>query len=265
MSLKRSHPLPVFVYLALSIIYTMFTKERAVLAISLGAGFITQAFFVRIRIKPLLWNLSFFLLIVLFNPLFNQNGTPLFQIGTLKITEEALLAGLDIALMVLAVVHWFNIFNVLLGADKFIQLFGKVSPNSVLLVSMGLKYVPEFARRSERIGQAQKALGIYEEGFFGRIRNRIKTFVALLSWSLENAVDTALAMKARGFGSRKRTSYGPYRVRKSDILFLALVSGSFLFLISPHLKILCASLFFCGGIILEIKEAVKWRCLLSKI
>ena len=265
MSLKRSHPAPVFVHLALVMILTMLVKNRAVLALSLAAGLLTQTLHEKIKAKTLLWNLLFSALIIILNPLFNQNGSPLFYIGRLRITEEALLAGLDIALMILAVIHWFILFNHLLSADKFIYLFGGALPNTALLVSMGLRFVPLFSKQGERIRQAQRALGLHGEGFFNRVKSRMKTFVALISWSLENALDAALAMRARGFGSAKRTNYGPYRFRGSDLAFLIVSISAFIVAISPHCRVLGAALFFFGGAILEMKEKLKWHWLRSKI
>lgn len=268
MSLRRSHPAPVFLYLMLVIFYTMFTNSRAVLLLSLTAGFLTELICNPKKIKPKtwLWNFLFFAFIVILNPLFNQNGEALLIIGNLKITEEALLAGVDIALMILAVIYWFNLFNQIVSADKFIYLFGRLLPNTVLLLSMGLRYLPLLTKQGERIQQAQRTLGIYEEGFFKKIKSYIKTYVALVSWSLENAIDTAVAMKARGYGSTRRTNYGPYRFRKSDFTFIVFTVALFtVTLFEPNFRIFYGAVFLFAGALLEIKENLKWHYLKSKI
>lgn len=272
MSLRRSHPVPVFIYLFLIIFYTMFTKNTLILLISLVAGFITQIIYDYkvITLKFLLWNLFFFCLLVIINPLFNQNGEEvLFYIRNLKVTKEAIWAGVDIALMILSVLFWFNLFNQIITTDKFLYLFGRIIPNTALLLSMGLRYLPLLAKQSERINQAQKALGIYEEGFFKKIKNYLKTYTALVSWSLENALDTAISMKARGYGLTKRTNFTLYRFRKTDFVFLLLVFFSaitlILFTIKAYSSLAFVITFFFGGAMLEIKENWKWHYLKSKI
>jgi energy-coupling factor transport system permease protein len=218
----------------------------------------------------LLWNLFFFCLLVIINPLFNQNGEEvLFYIRNLKVTKEAIWAGVDIALMILSVLFWFNLFNQIITTDKFLYLFGRIIPNTALLLSMGLRYLPLLAKQSERINQAQKALGIYEEGFFKKIKNYLKTYTALVSWSLENALDTAISMKARGYGLTKRTNFTLYRFRKTDFVFLLLVFFSaitlILFTIKAYSSLAFVITFFFGGAMLEIKENWKWHYLKSKI
>ncbi|HHX79754.1 MAG TPA: hypothetical protein GX692_01620 [Acholeplasmataceae bacterium] len=272
MSLRRSHPAPVFFYLSLIIIYTMLSKSTLILLMSLLAGFITQIIFNHkiITIKSLLWNLFFFCLLVMINPLFNQNGEEvLFYLNKLKVTKEALWAGVDIALMILSVIFWFNLFNQIITTDKFLYLFGRIIPNTALLLSMGLRYFPLFVKQSERINQAQKALGIYEEGFFKRTKNYLKTYTALVSWSLENALDTAISMKARGYGVAKRSSYSLYRFRKSDFLFFLLLVLALITLIlcadKTYFILAFGSFLFFGGALLEVKENWKWHYLKSKI
>lgn len=168
-----------------------------------------------------------------------------------------------------SVIFWFNLFNQVITTDKFLYLFGRIIPNTALLLSMGLRYFPLFVKQSERINQAQKALGIYEEGFFKRTKNYLKTYTALVSWSLENALDTAISMKARGYGVAKRSSYSLYRFRKSDFLFFLLLVLALITLIlcadKTYFILAFGSFLFFGGALLEVKENWKWHYLKSKI
>ncbi len=273
MNLRRSHPASSLIYLLVIISYTMFSKEIFLLAFSLFTGVFTQIFIdpKKITARSIFWNLIFFALIILLNPLFNQTGeTELLRIGKLRVTEEALLAGLKIGLMTLAVIFWFNLFNQIITSEKFIYLFGNLAPSTTLLLSMGLKYLPLYRRQYERISEAQRAMGKYGEGYFRKVVNRVRTFIALLAWSLENALDTASSMKARGYGLKKRSHYALYRFRKSDfgLIIISLLFLSFLILdlifILPY-RYIGIILIFSYGALLEIKENFKWHYLRSKI
>ena len=62
----------------------------------------------------------------------------------------------------------------------------------------------------------------------------MENFSILVTWSLENAVETADSMRARGYGTAKRTAYSPFRFAVHDGLALAALSA----LLAVHLVFL---------------------------
>jgi energy-coupling factor transport system permease protein len=106
----------------------------------------------------------------------------------------------------------------------------------------------------------------------------------LLTWSLEEAVQTADSMKARGYGSGKKTSYIPYRMEKRDwgwlmtllcLFFFCIAGGTlgygkiviypelgtlYLFLID-WLLLLAMSVLFAFPLIVEGREKLRWQWL----
>lgn len=44
--------------------------------------------------------------------------------------------------------------------------------------------------------------------------------MSLMSWSLENSIDTAASMKARGYGASTRTSYSTFKFTRYDAVML---------------------------------------------
>ena len=84
-------------------------------------------------------------------------------------------------------------------------------------------------------------------------------------------MDTAAAMKARGYGLSKRTSYQIFNFRFQDLLlivFIVLCTSVAIFGQLKELSILYligTGILFVLGIFLEIKEQLKWNYLKSKI
>ena len=56
-----------------------------------------------------------------------------------------------------------------------------------------------------------------------RIRCALMVFSILVTWSLENAVDTADSMRARGYGLPGRSAFSIFTLTKRDKLLLAVM------------------------------------------
>ncbi|MBQ9848554.1 MAG: cobalt transport protein [Clostridia bacterium] len=176
----------------------------------------------RIKAKELcFWLLAFFA-VAASNPLFSHNGTTvLFFLNSNPITLEALLFGVDIAVMLVATVFWFKCFNSVFTEEKLLYLFGKISPKLALLLSSALRFLPHFRRKHKKIVAAQKTMGMFSsDSFADRMKSSIRSFSALMTDALEGAVETGASMKARGFGLGGRTSFSLFEFKKGDTVFL---------------------------------------------
>ncbi|MCL6601739.1 MAG: energy-coupling factor transporter transmembrane protein EcfT [Paenibacillus sp.] len=183
--------------------------------------------------RHLLRGLPFYLLIagsvVLWNPLFSHRGSHiLFYAFDQPITLEAVLYGLMMMLVLLTITFVFISYNFTLTTDKFMYLFGTVAPKSALLILMSIRFVPLFQRRLGQITLIQSSRGITVSS--GKLRKRMSDGMTLLkvllTWSLEEALQTADSMKARGYGVRKRSSYATFKLDRRDILILILLAVS---------------------------------------
>ena len=72
-------------------------------------------------------------------------------------------------------------------------------------------------------------------GFIEKIRYRIKEISILISWSLENSIETSDSMESRGYGLKGRTSYHRYILKKTDIIQMILIAGAFAYVLVPVL------------------------------
>lgn len=224
------HPLVNFLFFALVLLFTMCLLHPVSLGISLLCAL---AYCLRLsRKRTGLWLLPAALLAALMNPLFNHKGATIlayFPSGN-PLTLESILYGLAAGGMLSAVLAWFACCTVVLSGDKFLYLFGRIAPALSLLLSMTLGFVPKVHRRLRSVLEAQRALGrdLSQGNLLQRFRFALSLLSILLTWSLEDAVQTADSMKGRGYGLPGRTAYTPYRLERRDrqvLLWLTLCAG----------------------------------------
>lgn len=184
--------------------------------------------------RILLRGLPFYLLmagsVAVLNPLFSHRGSHiLFYFMDQPITLEAIMYGLMMMLVLLTIFILFISYNYTVTTDKFMYLFAAAVPKTALLTLMTLRFVPLFQRRLRQITRIQRFRGI--DTGTGSLRKRMSDGMTLLkvllTWSLEEALQTADSMKARGYGIRKRSVYGVYKLDRQDktVLMLLALSG----------------------------------------
>lgn len=220
----RTHPAVLFFYFAGLLLITMFMSHPVIELLALAGGAVYAGLLTTRKEKKsdLMFYLPLFLIIAVTNPIFAHNGkTPLFFMNGNAVTLEAILYGVVMAITIMAVMLWFKSYNIVMTSDKVLYLFGRVIPQLSLVLSMTLRYVPMIRRQSRRVKRAQQALGLYtSESYFERVRSSLRVMSAVIGWSLERAVDTGRAMKARGYGLKGRTHYSNETFRTSDRIFL---------------------------------------------
>ncbi len=163
--------------------------------------------------------------IALTNPLFSHKGTTvLFFLNGLPVTLESFLYGVNLGFKAAAVLLWCAVLSQTLTSEKITYLFGKVSPRLALVLSMSLRFIPQYIREFKSIRTAQKAMGLSaQDNIIDSVRCAVSDFSALVTYALENSVETAASMKARGYGSAHRTSFSLYRFIAQDGVLLAAV------------------------------------------
>ncbi len=289
---KSYHPLVNFIYFVLVIGFSMVFMHPVCLMISLVC-----ALFHWILLKGkkgfrglLGFLLPMVLLTALVNPLFNHRGVTVIQYlpdGN-PLTLESICYGLSQGVMLVGVIGWFLCFSKVITEDKITYLFGKCMPSLALIFSMTLRFVPHFINEYKKIRDARRCMGLSSEkkGFFHRAREGISLFSVMITKALENSVETADSMKARGYGLPGRTSFSVFRFGKRDfwlLIWILLVGGytlagaflgRFSFQYFPSVTMLTfntfdVSLFVSYGLlcispaILELWEVRKWHSLQS--
>lgn len=289
---KDSHPVTLLVYFLSVFLVTMFTLNPIMLAIALLGGMAYSTVFQKRRefVKSMAFYGVLFLVIALTNPLFSHNGvTPLFFINGNAVTLEAVLFGVDMAAMLVAVMYWFQCFNNVMTSDKLLFLVGRFSPKISIVMSSALRFIPHFKEQAGRIRQAQRAMGLYSsDSFTDRIRSVCRVFSSLVTWAFENAIDTGASMKARGYGLKGRSCFSRFCFRVSDgvlislivaidvLVIMVMMTGGIDFSFYPELSsfdldALEIVAYAAWGVltwipcILEVKENIQWTYYRSKI
>lgn len=291
---SKLNPAVSFVYFAFVLVFSMFIMNPVCLALSLVCSFANALYLngiraVRLSLKFLL---PVMLLVALINPVFNHQGVTIlgyFPWGN-PLTLESVVYGIASAAMLSSVVLWFSVFNSVMTSDKFVWLFGRIIPSLSLMLSMALRFVPKLSQQFKAVRNAQKCIGrdISDGSLIRRINNGVRIVSIIISWSMENAVETADSMKSRGYGLKGRTSYSIFRFDRRDFAVLSavillgaavvglLITGAAGFDYFPSIRgnvtdLLSVSVFVCCGvimlipIILNVREGLKWKRLRSAI
>ena len=286
------HPVTLLAYFVMMLAFSMFLRNPVTVGLSLlgGAAFCAMLTNAREKRDDLKFYLPLAVLIVLTNPLVSHNGrTPLFFVNGNAFTLEAIWYGVFIAGMIVAVLLWSKSYTKIFTSDKFLYLFGRALPKTALVLSVALRYVPMLRARAGKLRDAQKTLGLYSTGSVAdNLVSSVKVYAALVAWSLENAVETGVHMRARGWDTGRRTSFSTFRFRVSDAAFLAVFAAAaalillanargelhFSFYPSPTplpLSAVSVGAYALFGLLAflpfftETEETVRWTCLRSKI
>lgn len=236
--------------------------------------------------------LPILLMTIFVNPAFNHEGMTIllyFPNGN-PLTLESILYGCSAGCMLITMLLWFSAFSRVMTSDKFIYLFGKVIPALSLVLSMSLRFVPKFKNQMYMVTEAQRSIGrdVSSGSLFQRTKTAILIFSIMITWALENAIETADSMKSRGYGLKGRTAFSIYHFEDRDVYALVwfffcglfLIAGTILsafgFRYFPNLRyaVLDSSTipFYCvyfglciTPVLLNVKEERKWKTLDSKM
>ena len=216
------HPAVNFLYFGLVLFFTMCFLHPACLLLSLAAALRYAVCLNGRRAvrRSLRYLLPAALLAALINPAFNHQGATILTYlpSGNPLTLESIAYGLAAAALLSAVVTWFSCYTAVMTSDKFVYLFGRVIPALSLVLSMALRFVPRFQVQARAVSQAQRCVGrdVSDGSLLQRLRNGVTILSILLTWCLENALETADSMKSRGYGLPGRTAFSIYRLDDRD-------------------------------------------------
>jgi len=290
---SKCHPLVNFIFFVGAICFGVFFQHPAYLAVGIFCG---STYYLLLNgrkgLNMLLALLPLFLFLTVINPLFNTRGdTVLFLLLGRPYTKEALLYGAAVAAVFTDMLIWFGCYNKVLTSDKFTSLFGSLIPALSLLLVMVFRMVPNLMRKTSQITGARRSLGKgpgESSGIKEKVRSGTTVLSALTTWALEGSIVTGDSMRARGYGTAKRSSFMIYRMGSLDwtllVLFPALAAvvivfaalGSTAAEYTPQLVIAPVTIESIPGLIaytlylliptmLRAKEALQWHISRSKI
>lgn len=283
------HPIINFTYLIGVILFSMFFMHPVFLSISLICSIIYS-----IKLKGaragkfnFLYMLPMLLFFIFINVFLNHRGaTILLYINDKALTLEGIIYAISSSVMFISVIIWFSCYNEIMTSDKFIYLFGRIIPSISLIFSMVLRFVPRIKEQIKLISNGQKAMGrdVTQGNIFQKIRSGMNILSILITWILEDSIDTADSMNARGYGLKGRTNFSTYRFDKRDKFVLSIilsligivliggVAGANKVVFYPTIELAEATLFSIISyiaygllclmpVILDVLEELKWKLL----
>ena len=287
------HPAVNMLYFVAVVGFSMFFMHPVCLALSLLCAFTYSVYLKGKKAMrfTLLFMLPILVITAILSPLFNhQGGTILTYLpGGNPLTLESILYGVAAAFMLVTVITWFSCFNEVMTSDKFVYIFGRIIPALSLILSMALRFVPRFKTQIKVISNAQKCIGrdVSNGNIIKKIKHGVRILSIMVTWALENAIETADSMKGRGYGLPGRTAFSLFRFDRRDayamicifacaaVIIAGAMTGLYRFRYYPTVKgewggaaiIIFAAYFALGALplIVNIKEDITWKSTRSRI
>ncbi len=199
---ERRHPLVGAAAFGIPIIVTCFLTEwylsAASLALAVFFAFILAGGDVMRRRLPGIAILM--ILVALSNPFIVHTGSRiLFFVNGVPITLEAVEYGLNLGLMIAAVIVWCICWDRVMTEQKIYRLTRWMHPGAALVLSMSLRLVPLYMRRWDDMRKAREFSGSAGSGgIISKCRDAVTCFSGLMTWAIENSRTTAVSMVSRG-------------------------------------------------------------------
>lgn len=292
--LSRFHPLSMLAFIVSVLAVVLVINDPVMLLVSLFISLIyIFAFGGRtVFLRYILMTCICAAGVMLINPLVSHRGiTVLFYLPDGNpLTLESVIYGAAAAVLISSTVNWFYTVSICFNSERIVYLFGRLSPRLALLLSLTLGFVPKLQRRLADIRAARSVVKRdFTQGRPGeRMKNAACIMSSLIGGALENSVDTADSMTSRGYASRRRTSFSPFRLYARDVVFiltqLSCLAGIMYFYFSgkldfsyyptfsaAELTLSCAAAyilyaFMCSlPLIVCMKESIKWKFIRSGI
>ena len=287
------HPAVNFLYFGLVLLFAMCLMHPVCLGITLAAAVTYHVYLKGHKAArfSLLFMLPVMILAALVNPAFNHEGTTILTYlpSGNPLTSESIWYGIAAAAMLAAVLSWFACYTEVMTSDKFVYLFGKIIPALSLVLSMTLRFVPRFKAQLDTVKEAQVSIGRdpAEGSVLQRLKKAVTVISIMITWALENAIETADSMRSRGYGLPGRTAFSIYRFDSRDklavcwLVFCGIVlgagwaGGAFAWRYYPTVKgalgvlpfafqLVYAALCFTP-VFLDLREDLTWKRLQSEI
>ena len=292
---SRYHPVVNLIFYLLVLGTTMFQMSVGLVFISLFSAVVYYFMLKKTEgLKYCAVVVGIIIVSAIINPLFShKGGTLLFYLFTGNpVTLESIIYGLISAIIIGAMLLWFSTFNQVMGVERILGAIGKVLPNVSLLITMIMRFIPQYTRHQRKVSMVNK---VNKRNYGEKINllNREKTekenvIEACKKQKKKNGIDkiiyTADSMKARGFGTGRRTNYSNYKFQKRDYLLMGWLVILWLVVVFslerekvytyyyPFIQVknnvvvyLIYGLLCLTPVLINVKEEIRWLILKSRI
>lgn len=240
MGFERCHPAVNFIYFAAVLTGTVTFQHPAFLMVSFLCAFAYSV--KRNGWKAWIFNLCLLPLVAAFALYYSSythfGMTVLRQnmVGN-NMTLESLVYGVVLGAIGASGSMWFSCVFSIFTTDKVVYLFGKASPKLSLFLAILLRMIPRIKKEARRINMAQQGIGkgANQGNIMQRLRNGLRIFSMLVTWTIDSLTIASESMQSRGSSLRGRKAFSIYRFDNRDRAF---VIGLFLCLTFTMIAVL---------------------------
>lgn len=175
------------------------------------------------------------LITVIFQLIFSQGETTVFELGFINITVEGLINALKIIIRFVLIVFMSTILTLTTtpleiadGIEALLRPLKRINvpvQEIALILSIALRFVPTLMQETEKIMNAQRARGVdFSSGnLVERMKKVVPLLIPLFISSIDRADQLAVAMTARGYrGGDHRTKLRQLEWTQKDFIVLGL-------------------------------------------
>lgn len=138
--------------------------------------------------------------------------------GQVDLTVEALVAGVLVALHVIAVMAWASVFACCVNPDGLLDAFRRLSFRSALSATLATRLIPVLSRDAQRLTEAQRCRP-------GGAGSRVAVVRAVATGAMDRALDVAATLEVRGYAIARRPSRRRARRSRHDLAVLGSAAG----------------------------------------
>lgn len=228
-------------FISLAFMIVLFFLNKPLSFAFFGTAMLVVILSTRIPFKQILLSLKPILFIIIFAfilNLFSFQGTVIWTLGPLKLTQEGLYAGIRMAVRLSLLIITSSVFLTLtttpLGvADAMesilspLQKIGFPAHEISMMMSIALRFVPNLMEETDKIMKAQSSRGAQYDtgGVIARAKGLVSVLVPLFVSCFRRAEELATAMEARCYhGAEGRTKLHVMKMTKID--YAGIVIGS---------------------------------------
>ena len=234
--LCRVHPFTKLMYIAAVILIPLFlhTLWAYAVAIALDVAILISGKSLKRARALIIFSFTIIATIFLIKGLFDgDNITPLFSLGSIVFYKEGLLKALRTGCVIINMLLSFSILVLTTKPEDIADEMERhgFSPRLSYVISSVFSIIPQMMGTMDTITDAQRSRGMETEG---KLRVRMKAFIPLITpvvtSSLINTRERAIALEVRGFGAKGKRSYlRTWKKHKGDkAITILLIIATFL-------------------------------------
>ena len=228
--LTRLHPFAKMLYIVAAISVPLITGTLWMFGvfIAVSLGLLISGKIIK-KVFPLIaFSFTIIITVFLIHGLFNQeNQNVLAALGPLKFYKEGLLYASRIGLNILNMLLAFAMFVLTTKPATLVDDLEQAgfSPRFGYMISSVFQIIPQMMGTMNTIMDAQRSRGMETEGsLFVRAKAFIPLISPVVSSSLINTRERAIALEVRGFDSKtKKTFLSDHKLKGRDRAFMALM------------------------------------------